>query len=675
MEPFHCPAFHPLNMKKFLLILILMNGTVLIAQEIPAATLQLLHRLLEEDLVEEVSENTFEHWYDEVRELLRNPVYVNQTNPRIERLFLLSSFQQQMLRDYLRKYGRMQSVYELQYIPGFDREIREALAPLISMETTRSGNYKEKKSLRGKTLLRLKTRFPRAAGYRPRLEGETQIPPTYAGSPEKILLKQDFQLGDFALGYTGEKDAGESFFCHDNPQGFDLNSFSLSKYSPDSPLAIFLGDYHLRGGFGLTGWSTASMNNSSPARSYSPSTLRPYRSTDEYRFLRGAALSWTRANWGLDAFFSYKKPDGRTETDKEQVVTANLDAEGWHHTKSQIAKEKALKEIFTGGRLYLKSEKTRWGLQTHHYRLHPPLLKDSLPFGKPLPENPFTSFSTDFSYRSIYWDLQTEIALYRFRWPAIYLSLSLRPYPSHEVRFLYQYLHPEYWSPYARNPAGGTARSNSERFLLQWECQPGWGWSFYARAAGESNLLPEQNELYRQSRFRADIRAEKDILENWKAGFQYRYTEEISEDLTTVHKYRLHLRSVPAEGWQLNHRIEYSCSGERKEGFLMYHEIQYQMPVLPFTLSFRYAFFDCPDYATRIYAWERDVLYAFGSTAYYGNGYRWYSLIRWDINTQTACWFRLAQTVQPGEENLGSGQEEIRGNRKTDMTLQLLFRF
>ena len=60
---------------------------------------------------------------------------------------------------------------------------------------------------------------------------------------------------------------------------------------------------------------------------------------------------------------------------------------------------------------------------------------------------------------------------------------------------------------------------------------------------------------------------------------------------------------------------------------------------------------------------------------FYEKGYRYYININYDITRKLSTWFRLAQTISPGKTTIGSGNDEISGNHKTEVKLQALYRF
>ena len=94
----------------------------------------------------------------------------------------------------------------------------------------------------------------------------------------------------------------------------------------------------------------------------------------------------------------------------------------------------------------------------------------------------------------------------------------------------------------------------------------------------------------------------------------------------------------------------------------------------PFSANLRLQYFETDDYDSRLYAYENDVLFSYSIPVFYNQGYRYYLNINYDITRKFSAWVRIAQTVNSGQSSIGSGLDEIKGNRKTELKLQMLYR-
>ena len=95
----------------------------------------------------------------------------------------------------------------------------------------------------------------------------------------------------------------------------------------------------------------------------------------------------------------------------------------------------------------------------------------------------------------------------------------------------------------------------------------------------------------------------------------------------------------------------------------------------PFSANIRLQYFQTDDYNSRLYAYENDVLYSYSIPVFYEKGYRYYLNVNYDITRKLSIWARIAQTINPDRETVGSGLDEINGNRKTEVKLQVIYRF
>jgi hypothetical protein len=73
--------------------------------------------------------------------------------------------------------------------------------------------------------------------------------------------------------------------------------------------------------------------------------------------------------------------------------------------------------------------------------------------------------------------------------------------------------------------------------------------------------------------------------------------------------------------------------------------------------------------------YENDVWLAYSLPAYYGVGSRDYILIEYKINKMISCWLRYSQTKYKDRDEIGSGLDLIKGNRKDDIKVQLMVKF
>ena len=85
--------------------------------------------------------------------------------------------------------------------------------------------------------------------------------------------------------------------------------------------------------------------------------------------------------------------------------------------------------------------------------------------------------------------------------------------------------------------------------------------------------------------------------------------------------------------------------------------------------------FETDSYNSRMYAYESDVLYGFSIPVFYNRGIRYYINTSYDVNKKLGFWIKWAQTVYSDKNLIGSGLDEIKGNKKSEVKLQILYKF
>jgi hypothetical protein len=60
---------------------------------------------------------------------------------------------------------------------------------------------------------------------------------------------------------------------------------------------------------------------------------------------------------------------------------------------------------------------------------------------------------------------------------------------------------------------------------------------------------------------------------------------------------------------------------------------------------------------------------------YYYQGSKYYILVKYKINRHFALWAKYSETIFDDRETIGSGLEEINGNRKQQLKFQLEWKF
>lgn len=135
----------------------------------------------------------------------------------------------------------------------------------------------------------------------------------------------------------------------------------------------------------------------------------------------------------------------------------------------------------------------------------------------------------------------------------------------------------------------------------------------------------------------------------------------------------------------LNQELAFSCRFEvlwlnaktvtAEQGFLTYINFLYKSRSIPMAINLRLQQFETNSYNSRLYAYENDVLYSSAVPVFYDKGFRYYINANYEINKKLSGWIKWSRTIFSDKTLIGSGLDAINGNKKTDVRVQLLYKF
>jgi hypothetical protein len=119
--------------------------------------------------------------------------------------------------------------------------------------------------------------------------------------------------------------------------------------------------------------------------------------------------------------------------------------------------------------------------------------------------------------------------------------------------------------------------------------------------------------------------------------------------------------------------IWYDKHGKFEEnGFLIYLEGTYKQG-FNFTANLRLQYFETDGYNSRLYAYERDVLYSYSIPVFFDKGFRYYINLNYDLGKRFSFWVKWAQTLYKDKESIGSGLDIINDSKRSDIKLQVRY--
>jgi hypothetical protein len=113
----------------------------------------------------------------------------------------------------------------------------------------------------------------------------------------------------------------------------------------------------------------------------------------------------------------------------------------------------------------------------------------------------------------------------------------------------------------------------------------------------------------------------------------------------------------------------------REEGFLLYLDLFYKPIRKILSGNLRLQYFETDGYSSRLYAYENDLLYSYSIPVFYDKGYRYYFNINHDLGKKISLWAKWAQFIYKEKSFIGTGLDEIQASHKSELKLQLMYKF
>ena len=299
-----------------------------------------------------------------LNELAENPVEINtRDQTELSRLFFLSEFQVKALADYTRVSGKILSPFEIANIPGFDRETAGMIIPFITLKD-RTDLFPDSAILRSSLITNLSLK-------------SSDIDSSSPGSPLKILTKYRLTSGNISGGFTVEKDQGEKFL-NGYPLRPDFVSAHLSISGRGLIRKIVIGDYAARFGQGtnINTCIRTGLSLTAPVNFSGRDEIKPYTSSDENNFLRGAASQFQFKNLSLTVYYSVNKIDATLNSTNglSDNYIETIYKTGLHNTAPTLTKKDAVTENFYGANMACSFDYLKIGLTWSGIRLSLPLI-------------------------------------------------------------------------------------------------------------------------------------------------------------------------------------------------------------------------------------------------------------------------------------------------------------
>jgi len=691
----------------YLLVLLWMGSGRLQAQTTDTITPEVPTDILE-SILEQVENESGEfdnNTFLEDLELL-SIVKINLNNTTVEELMrtgVLTDLQAMSIINYVYTYGPMKSIYELKGVLGLDRRTIDLLLPYVTVLDAGQQLYSLKDQLtkgRHIILYRYQQTIEQAKGYTAPDWYQGRWTSRYAGDRTRQYLRYRYQfLKGISYGITMEKDPGERLIQDNARLGIDYISAHLFLENKGLFRYVALGDFEVNLGQGLLSWQSFGVGKSIAVNNIkrTAEVLRPHTSVVEDNFNRGAGATFQKKGIEVTAFVSYRMRDASisaVDTLDESTILeiSSLQSSGLHRTSSELANRGAIKLWTTGGRVGWKGRRAAVYFNTTYNRLGAALSRSAdlynlYAFGG----TSLLNASLDYSYLGKKFNFFGESAVSDNGGIAMVHGISAKPVPGVTLSVVHRYYAKDFHTlagssfgessiPYNEHGlyAGASFKVHPKITVNNYIDVYHFPWLRYRVDAPNTNGYDIFHEWYYRHNRNLEIYAR----------FRYETKARNAPDdaapidyvlMTRKTSLRLHLAYRANESWWFKTRGEWSFFNDGfngwQKGYLFYQDIGYSLPSGKWNISARYAVYKTDSYDNRIYAYENDVLYAFSIPAYIGQGSRVYLVTKIKLYRNIDLWLRYAQTFRNDVKVIGSGLEELPGNTRSEVKVQLRVRF
>lgn len=670
-------------------------GVTCLAQEPPQPGQDLSR--VEEITAFQDEDADYENLYENLLQIIAAPIDLNKASAEeLGALHLLTPQQIGALIRYRDAYGPYVSMYELQAVRALDLETIRLLQPLVKITDPQSiiGGSLLQRALFEKNNYVI-SRYERTLQHKAGDDSTADTSKSFKGSPGKLYTRfRSAMPGDYSVGFTAEKDAGEQFrwSAKQNQYGFDFLSCHAQVRNKGKIKNLIAGDYQcqfgqglvLGGPFGLGKGAetvtTARKNNAG---------LMPYTSVNESGFYRGLAGTFQlNRRIGITALYSALRRDGSQQAgDESDITISSLQATGLHRNDDELRTRKKVLEKNYAAVISYNQGSLDAGVIFHGIHFSDRIQK------KPSPYNQFVfngktnvALSVFVNYTHRNFNFFSETARSQNGGAAMIAGVLASLQKRFDVAMLFRKFDPHYHSFYANAFAESSQAQNETGVYWGWKYNwsrrynicgyidlfsfPWLGFRRYAPAYGHEWLLRFNYQPSRKITVFVQAREEKKARNTGADENLYQVSNGTRRNFWFV------LSCSPADRLTMRTRAQfntYSLYGSTTTGMVLLQDASYTLG--RFQCTVRHALFDTDDYENRNYVYENDAWMAFSLPAYDGVGIRNYALLEYKVSKMLSLWLRYARTRYIDRTEIGSGVEMIAGNTRKDIKFQALIRF
>lgn len=578
----------------------------------------------------------------------RHPAALNTVDETVLNRFpFLHSLQIAAFLRYREQMGPLLHLHELQAVPGWDLSTIRRILPYVRLDESVGEKASREKWFSDGThqiLLRYSQKI-----------SEKEAP----ASPFKLFLRYHYAFQDrVRWAFFAEKDAGEPFFGPAQKAGFDFYGFHFSVRLPGKLRQVVIGDYTINMGQGLIHWQRMAFGKAADLSMIKrqAAVLQPYQSAGEFAFHRGLGAHWASRRVNIYSFLSRRALSATVERDDlgRPLFFSAFRNTGLHSTESERAGKNSVVQTSAGAVIRYQRRELMLSANLIYQQFSIPWRPQDRPYNRfAIRGRQWSNASVDYSYtwRNLHWFGEWAIDQ---RGAVAHLSGMLASLGSRFDLALHRRDYAIRYKAVAGQSFGEASTVGNERgWFMTVDWKPDTRWRL--RAFADFYFIPwisatrssphRGGDRWAQLTFRAS--------KSWEWTFRWRqgWSADTDGRLTGLIKsegWRFHVQIRMSGNIEIRHRAETvrirPISGGSEHGYTSYLELIWKWPPVGLEGSIRVQYFNTDGWASRVYSYERDVLYFSTIPAFYGEGWRAYFLIRKNWGRRWRSWIKYGQT-------------------------------
>jgi len=628
-----------------------------------------------------------------LQDLAANPVNINRANTDI--LLSIPGMSLQTARaiiTYRNEVKPFENVNELTEVDAIGTATLEKMLPYVTVgsgaELGRS-LYANPRYWTHNGRLEMFSRYQQTLQQQ---EGYRRTPEEggFAGSPMKYYQKTRYRSSHLSMNVTQEKDPGEPL---DGKLGFNFFSGHVALQDNGKLQNLVIGDYGLSFGQGLVLWNGGSFGKGREVTGSVNKNERgilPYASAQETDFYRGVAATYG-GKLKLTGFYSYRK---RSASVMSGDTVRYPRSDGLHRTLNERAVFNNLGQQLYGGRIRAELPFGFVGATGYQLSFDKFINSGNAVYNR-YDFSGAGMASTGIDYRFLVGSASVfgEAAASENGGYGFIAGIESPLGKDTDLVLAYRHYSRDFHSLLgsgfgeasggAQNETGiylGLRHSLNQIITLSGYFDqyrfpvPRFGTSQPTRGFDWLGLATVR--LNRDLQFYLQVRSELKENEFADTDSYGREVRILGSDLRR--SIRGHLEYWVNKHFRIRTRAEVVQSRpagkEEETGYLLYQDLRFASAA-NWKMDMRVTVFETRSFNSRVYQFENDLLYVMSNQMLYGRGQRLYLLFNIKPLSFMEAWAKFGITVYEDQLTTGSGLNQIEGNRRSDLGVQVRFKF